>query len=144
MDLRQVTDTYFVSPQIGPEDMDAVAAAGITMILSNRPDAEIPPSHHASTIEAAAKEAGIPFVHLPLTHQTMTPDNIAKQAEIIDGAGGPVLAYCASGTRSTVAWALGQAGNMPVDDILTAARVAGYDLSNLRPTLEAAAVAKGS
>lgn len=141
MDLRQVTDTYFVSPQIDPEDVGAIAAAGIKTILSNRPDAEIPPSHHATTIEAAAEEAGIAFVHLPLTHQTMTPDNIAKQAEIIEGAGGPVLAYCASGTRSTVAWAIGQAGNMPVDDILTAARAAGYDLSNLRPTLEAAAAA---
>jgi uncharacterized protein (TIGR01244 family) len=50
-----------------------------------------------------------------------------------------VLAYCASGTRSTIAWALGAAQDMPVEEIITAARNGGYDLSNLRRTLEAVA-----
>ena len=67
----------------------------------------------------------------------MTPENIARQAELVAAAPGPVLAYCASGTRCSVIWALGQAGQQPVDDILGATARAGYDLSGLRPTLEA-------
>lgn len=139
MELRQVTPTYFVSPQIDPADMTAIRDAGVVKIIANRPDAEVPPSHQADAMEAAAHAVGIAFVRLPLTHQTMTPENIARQASEIASADGPVLAYCASGTRSTVAWALGQAGTRETADILQAAAQAGYDLSGLRPTLEAAA-----
>ena len=134
--MRQVSDRYFVSPQISPEDMPAIKAAGVKTIINNRPDVEIPPSHHGPEIEAAAKDAGLDIVHLPLTHQTMTPENIARHKAIIENAAGPVLAYCASGTRSTIVWALGQAGDMSADDILKACRDAGYDLDQLRGALE--------
>lgn len=124
--------------------MADIAAAGITTIISNRPDEEVPPPFQADAIEVAARAAGLGFVRLPLTHQTMTPPNVAAQMEHAATAGGPVLAYCASGTRSTVVWCFGQAGEMATDDILNAARAGGYDLENLRPTLEAIAQAKNS
>ncbi|MEC8669449.1 MAG: sulfur transferase domain-containing protein, partial [Pseudomonadota bacterium] len=77
------------------------------------------------------------FVNIPRTHQTMTPDNIDAQTAAMIEAEGPVLAYCASGTRSTVAWSLGRASEgMSADEILTTAAKAGYDLSGLRPRLE--------
>ena len=41
----------------------------------------------------------------------------------------PVLAYCRTGTRSTTMWALSQARNRPMPDIVETARSAGYDLS---------------
>ncbi|MEO0937127.1 MAG: TIGR01244 family sulfur transferase [Pseudomonadota bacterium] len=141
MDIRKLTDTFFVSPQIAAEDVPAIAALGVRRIICNRPDAEVPPSHQAEAIRAAAEAAGLGFDALPLTHQTMTPHNVARQVELADAAEGPVLAYCASGTRSTVAWALGSAGAVPPDALIGAARDAGYDLANLRPTLEAAAAA---
>ena len=143
MDIRQITPTYFVAPQLDPADMADIAAAGITAIICNRPDEEVPPPFQADALEAAAKAAGLDFVRLPLTHQTMTPPNVAKQMEHAASSDGPVLAYCASGTRSTVVWCFGQAGEMATDDILTAARMGGYDLENLRPTLDAIAQAKG-
>ncbi|MDX1780546.1 MAG: TIGR01244 family sulfur transferase [Thalassovita sp.] len=136
MDIKQINDRYSVSPQINPEDMPAIKAAGFTRVICNRPDEENPASHQSAAMDAAAREAGLDFVVLPLTHQTMTPENIARQAELID-ADGPVLAYCASGTRSTIAWALGQAGKQSADDILTAAANAGYMLDQLRERLEA-------
>jgi uncharacterized protein (TIGR01244 family) len=139
MDMRQITPRFFAAPQISPEDMPAISAAGITRIICNRPDAEIPPSHHAAVMQEAALDAGLEFFVQPLTHQTMTPDVIAANGRLIDGAEGPVLAYCASGTRSTIAWALAAAKTMPIEDIIGCARGGGYDLSNLRPTLEAVA-----
>lgn len=138
MDIRQITPRFFAAPQIDPGDMPALATAGFTLILCNRPDAEVPPSHQAAAIKAAAEAAGIAFAQQPLTHQTMTPDVIAHNRALAEAANGKVLAYCASGTRSTIAWALGEAGSRPVDDIIAAARAGGYDLENLRPTLEAA------
>lgn len=141
MDIRKLTDTFFVSPQIAAEDVPAIAALGVTFIICNRPDAEVPPSHQAEAIRAAADAAGVAFEELPLTHQTMTPQNAARQVALAEENEGAVLAYCASGTRSTVAWALGSAGAVPTDALIGAARDAGYDLANLRPTLDAAAAA---
>lgn len=143
MDIKQITPTYFVAPQLDPADMGEIAAAGITTVICNRPDEEVPTQFQADALEAAAKAAGLAFVRLPLTHQTMNPENVASHMGHISAAAGPVLAYCASGTRSTVVWCLGQAGNMATDDILTAAQRGGYELSNLRPTLESLATSKG-
>jgi uncharacterized protein (TIGR01244 family) len=140
MDIRQITPRFFAAPQISAEDIPDIAAAGISLILCNRPDLEVPPSHQAAAIGAAAKAAGIAFEIQPLTHQTMTPEVIAANRALANRSTGPVLAYCASGTRSTIAWALSEAGSgdLSVDEIIAAARKGGYDLANLRPTLAAA------
>ncbi|MEL7131079.1 MAG: TIGR01244 family sulfur transferase [Pseudomonadota bacterium] len=142
MDIRQITPTYFVAPQLDPSEMADVAAAGIKTIICNRPDGEVPPTLQADAVEAAAQAAGLDFHRLPLTHQTMTPDNIARQMAMAQDAQTPVLAYCASGTRSTVIWCLGQAGHLSCDNILQSARAGGYDLDALRPTIEAIAAQK--
>jgi uncharacterized protein (TIGR01244 family) len=139
MDARRITDRYFVSPQIDPEDLPGIAEAGFTRVICNRPDAEVPPSHQAASIAEAAKAAGVDFEVLPLTHQTMTPENVGRQATLVEDGGEKVLAYCASGTRCTVVWALSRAGQEPVGDILSRAAEAGYDLGGLAPTLEALA-----
>ena len=144
MDIRQITPTYFVAPQIEPADMADIAAAGITKIICNRPDAEVPPALQADALEAAATAAGLSFVRLPITHQTMTPPTVAEQMQHAQDSAGPVLAYCASGTRSTVMWCLAQAGEMATDDIIAAAQAGGYELSNLRATLDAIATSKGA
>lgn len=135
MDIRQLTPRYFVSPQIAADDMAALAEAGITRILCNRPDAEVPPSHSAAAIRAAAEAAGLSFSEQPLTHQTMVPDVIANNRALGVETGDVVLAYCASGTRSTIAWALGQAGDMDADAIVQAAQAGGYDLTSMRQAL---------
>lgn len=139
MDIRQITPHFFAAPQLSPEDMPEILASGIKRVLCNRPDVEVPPGHQVAAMEMAAEAAGLEFVVQPLTHQNMTLEVIETNRALIEGCDGPVLAYCASGTRSTIAWALGAAKDMPVDDIISAARAGGYDLENLRPTLEAAA-----
>lgn len=143
--MRQISDTYFVSPQIMPDDVPALKEAGITTVICNRPNAEVPPDLQADALRAAVEAAGLTFHELPLTHQTMTPDNVARQMDLVTAAQGPVLAYCASGTRSSVIWALGQAqsGALSADEILNKTAAAGYDLGGLRPTLETMAAHQG-
>jgi uncharacterized protein (TIGR01244 family) len=136
MDLRPLTPRYIVSPQIAVDDVPALLEAGITLVICNRPDSEVPPSHQADAIGAAVRAVGLRFETLPLTHQTMTPENVARQRDLVESADGPVLAYCASGTRCSVVWALGQAESRPADDILACTSKAGYQLDGLRPTLE--------
>ncbi|MCD9147558.1 TIGR01244 family sulfur transferase [Pseudophaeobacter flagellatus] len=139
MDARVITPRYAVSPQISVEDMPAILAEGYKTVICNRPDAEVPPSHQAAAIQAAAEAAGLTFHALPLTHQTMTPENVAKQRAFYEASPGPVLAYCASGTRCSVVWSLGVAADMSPDEILGKTSAAGYDLAGLRPALEAIA-----
>jgi len=90
----------------------------------------------ADYVLRAAKAAGLKFEVLELTMQTLTPQNIARQHALITDSDGPVLAYCRTGTRCSVVWALTQAGEMTTDDILAATTAAGYELSDLAPTLD--------
>ncbi|MBE9638477.1 TIGR01244 family sulfur transferase [Salipiger mangrovisoli] len=139
MDLNRITPRYTVSPQIAVEDVPALAEAGFTLVICNRPDGEVPPELQAETIGAAVRAAGMEFAVLPVTHDGLTLDLVAEQASLIENAAGPVFAYCRSGTRCATVWAMGQAGKMPTDDILAATAKAGYALDGMRPTLNAIA-----
>lgn len=139
MDIRPLTPAYAVSPQIDPSDMPEIAQTGFTTIIDNRPCAEIPPSHQADAMRAAAEAAGIAFVVIPVTHSSLSPDLAAQQKGACAASSGPVLAYCASGTRSTIVWAMGQAGDMDTNAILQAAADQGYNLSSMRDQLDALA-----
>ena len=134
MDIRPITPAYAVSPQIDPADAVAIKAAGFDTVICNRPDAEVPPSHQAAAMRAAIEAEGLRFVDIPVTHQGLNDDMVASQSEA--AATGKTLAYCASGTRSTIVWALGQAGSQDPDAIIKAAADAGYDLGGLRDRLE--------
>lgn len=139
MDIRQISPTYAVSPQIAVEDVPAIAAAGFTTIICNRPDAEVPPSHQAQAIKTAVDAAGLKFVVIPVTHQGLNQEMVQSQKGAITASSGPCLAYCASGTRSSIVWSLSQAGEMPTDDIIAATSAAGYDLGGMRDQLNALA-----
>ena len=140
MQIHHLSPDYAVSPQISPEDVAAIVQAGFAGVICNRPDTEVPHALRADALRHAVEAAGLRFEELPLTHQTMTSDNIAKQVELAKACNGPVLAYCASGTRCSVVWAISQVGHMSVDHILQKARSAGYNLEGLRPTLSSMAL----
>lgn len=139
MDIRRLTPDYAVSPQIDPDDMVALADAGFTTIINNRPCAEIPPSHQADVMETAAAAAGLKIVTLPVTHATLTPELAAQQRAICEASTGPVFAYCASGTRCTIVWAMMQAGSLDADTIVNTAAQHGYDLRGMRDHLNSLA-----
>ncbi|MEY4873033.1 MAG: hypothetical protein RLZZ563_2363 [Pseudomonadota bacterium] len=136
MDIRALTPAYAVSPQIDLSDLPAIKAAGYTTIIDNRPDGEIPPHLHTDHMQAAAEALGLTFVANPVIGGAMTMDNVDAQRAAIAAATGPVFAYCASGNRSSVVWALAHAGQMPADDLIGIPARFGYQLEHLRPTLD--------
>ncbi len=136
MEIRPITPRYAVSPQISVEDVPAIAEAGFVKVICNRPNTEVPPDQQSDAIGQAVREAGMEYEVLELTHQTMTPENVALQRDLVESCSGPVLAYCASGTRCSVVWALGQCDRLSTDEILDATGKAGYALDGLRPALE--------
>lgn len=137
-DFRQISETMLASPQIGPEDIAAAKAAGVTLIVNNRPDGEDPGAPQGDEIETAAKAAGLDYRAIPIGHTGFSEIQVGEMAEALDAADGKVLAYCRSGTRSTFLWALAQAksGAASPDDIAAAAMQAGYDVSPIRPMID--------
>lgn len=139
MDIRQITPAFAVSPQIRPGDVAALAEAGFTAVICNRPDDEVSGEETSASVRAACEAAGLSFHMIPVSHSGPTEELIGRQRQAIDSASGPVFAYCRSGTRSCHVWALGRAGEMSTDDIIAAGARGGYDLSPMRPTLDAVA-----
>jgi uncharacterized protein (TIGR01244 family) len=131
-DIRPVTADFAVAPQIGPQDLAELAAAGFRCVISNRPDAEVPPDLSSATLAAAAKAAGLDYVHVPIVGMP-SPAAVEAIFAAVQGANGPVLAYCRSGTRSITAWAIGQAehGGAAPEELIALGRNAGYDLSGV-------------
>lgn len=139
MDIRALTPTYAVSPQIEPADLTAIKAAGYTTVIDNRPDGEIPPHLHTETMRQAAEALGLVFVANPIIGGALTMDNVDAQRAAIEASSGPVFAYCASGNRSSIVWALAHAGKMPADELIGIPARFGYSLDHLRPTLDSLA-----
>jgi uncharacterized protein (TIGR01244 family) len=129
MDIRALTPDYAVSPQIEPEDLPAIKAAGYVTIIDNRPDGEIPPHLHTPAMQAAAEALGLTFVVNPVIGGQLTMANVTAQADAMAASPGPVLAYCASGNRSSVVWALANAGKRPVDELSACPPVSATSLT---------------
>ena len=139
MDIRAITPDYAVSPQIEPGDLPAIKAAGFVTVIDNRPDGEIPPHLHTEAMRAAAEALGLVFVANPVIGGQLTMNNVTAQGEAIAASTGPVFAYCASGNRSSIVWALAHAGQRPVDELVGLPARFGYQLDHLRPQIEALA-----
>lgn len=132
MDARKIDDRLTVSYQIQPEDLPAIAAAGFKAVVCNRPDNEEPGQPGVAEIRAAAEAEGLAFHHLP-TSSGMFPETVVSAfRDVRQRAGGPVFAYCRTGTRCVTLDALANPDGKSEDEIIQAAAHAGYDLSPLR------------
>lgn len=131
--FRKIDDSISVAPQITPAQVAEAAKLGFTLVINNRPDGEEPGQPSAAEIEAAAKAAGLGYVAIPITHQGFSEAQVAAMGEALASASGPVLAFCRSGTRSTLVWALAQ-GRAGIDYATLAGKAAGagYDLGPIR------------
>jgi len=125
------------SPQITLADVAEAKALGTTLIVNNRPEGESDDQTPGAEIEAAARAVGIDYVAIPVTHAGFGQGQVDAMREALDAATGPVLAYCRSGTRSTLLWALAEAkaGKNP-SVIASKAAGAGYDVTPIRQIIE--------
>lgn len=139
MELREIEPGYVVSPQIESGDVVTLAAAGFRTIINNRPDIENPASCTAAAIRAVVEAAGLTFVDNPLTHGAIDAPQAQKQREAIESADGPVFAYCATGNRCTIIWAMAMAGRRPADELIEAGARWGYNLEPYRARIDALA-----
>lgn len=133
-----IHDRLMVSPQISVQDVAAAKSLGIGLIVNNRPEGESADQTPGDEIAAAAAQAGMAYVAIPVTHAGFSLNQVEALAAALKQAGDAgVLAYCRSGTRSTLLWALtmARAGMAPAQ-IAQQAADAGYDVSPLQAQID--------
>jgi uncharacterized protein (TIGR01244 family) len=138
LNMISLDDRTLVAGQIQPGDIDTIAKAGVRLVVNNRPDGEaLMGQPKAEKIEEAANAAGISFLDLPFNMKTFSPEIVASFANALAANEGRVLAYCRSGSRSSMLWASAQVANgANVDEVLAQAQAAGIDLSQARDMIE--------
>lgn len=135
--FRTIDTTLLVAPQIDLDAVTEAAAQGVTLIINNRPEGESADQVAGADIAAAAYAAGLDYVAIPVTHAGFSQGQVDAMAVALAGAKGKALAYCRSGTRSTLLWALARASQGDDPQVLaTNAANAGYDLSPIAAMLD--------
>ena len=136
-DFRQINEQFLASPQISVGDVAAAKEMGVTMIVNNRPDDEEPGQVSGAQIADAAKAAGIEYRAIPVTHAGFGQGQVDAMTEALESSEGPVLAYCRSGTRSTLLWALARAKQGANPSVIASqAANGGYDVSPVRQIID--------
>jgi uncharacterized protein (TIGR01244 family) len=106
---EQIDEALCVTPQVRPEDMPAIAAAGIRSIINNRPDLEGGAGQPTSAqLEAAARAAGLEYRHLPVPPAGHTPEQARSMVEAVEAMPHPVVAFCRTGRRSAALYRMGK------------------------------------
>ena len=136
MDIKALTPLLAVSAQISGTDLPAIANAGFKSIVCNRPDGEGADQTGFKEIEQAAQAAGLQTRYLPVETGLVTDEQGVAFGQLIDQLPKPVLAYCRSGMRCITLWALANAGQRPLPEIIETAGRAGFDLKGLVHRLE--------
>ncbi|NBW76652.1 MAG: TIGR01244 family phosphatase [Sphingomonadaceae bacterium] len=135
--FHRLTDSVLASPQISIADLSEAKALGVSLVINNRPEGETSDQVPGSEIEAAARALGMDYVAIPVTHAGFSGPQVEAMATALKSTAGKVLAYCRSGTRSTLLWALAQAqAGADLDAVAAQAADAGYDVTPVRPLMD--------
>jgi len=126
---RQLDDRTLVSGQIAPEDVPGLKQLGVSLIVNNRPDHEDANQPVGDAIEAAARAHGIDYRHVPIA-RGLGPSDIEAMREAIHSLGeGKLFAFCRSGNRSALAWAVAKSEDgVARSELERMAGEAGFDL----------------
>lgn len=136
--FTKIDDDFSVAPQLPASALEIAAKEGFQAVICNRPDGEEAQQPTLDEMAKSATRAGLAFHAVPFDMQTLDRGVIDNFETALKTANGPVLAYCRSGTRSTIAWCATQRrAGRSLEEVLTAALAAGYDLRAQAAMIEA-------
>ncbi|MDZ7628940.1 MAG: TIGR01244 family sulfur transferase [Parvularculaceae bacterium] len=138
-DFIPLAPNFWVAPQISVDDLDAAKALGVSLVINNRPDGEEFGQPNGAEIEKGAIALGLTYVSIPVGPMGVSPADLDAFDAALSSNRGGVLAFCRSGTRSTIVRAFAEARRgRPVDEVIGEAAEAGYNIAGQRRMLEAA------
>lgn len=136
MQFKALTGKYYVSKPISADMIPALADQGFAKIICNLPDGEVPGQAQSATLADHAAAYGIEFVYIPIKVTEIKPQTVLHHTKAVIETEGAVLAYCASGRRAAMMWALEFSDKYSLDRIVGKARDIGFDLSSMSQKLE--------
>lgn len=117
------------------EQIGELAALGYRSIISNRPDGETADQPAWADIAAAAATHGMAAQHIPVTLSRFDAAQVDVFRDALGHLPRPIAAYCRTGTRSALLWALANEANLTVDERLAITSQEGFDLEPFRALL---------
>ena len=127
-EFRALSPRFSVAAHIEAGDLLKARAEGFHTVINNRPDEE-------QGVTFASKEAGslartneLEFIYLPTeNHLIYRDETIERFIGALEGQSGPVLAYCKSGTRCTILWALAASRFQPAEQVFHHLMANGFE-----------------
>ena len=136
MTVKALSPNVSVSSQLSVEEAAAAFRNGFRSIIGNRPDGEAPGQPRWADVEAAAQAAGLETRHIPVSGNAIDQAAVAEFAQALETMPKPVLAYCGSGRRSAILWALSNNGSLTAEERIRTGKRAGFDFEPLRERME--------
>jgi len=139
--LTPVVAGVWIAGQITPQQVEGLAARGMTAIIDLRPDDEEAGQPSSQQVGNAAERAGLSFSYAPVERGGL-PEQAAVDAvsRALLHQGTTVVLYCHSGRRAARAWALAEAsrdGGLEAEAIEAAAKSAGQPVDDLHEQISA-------
>ena len=135
MDPIKLTDDYFVLPQIAELDVAELASLGFDIIVNNRPDNESEGQPLSADLAQKSADLGVEYVYNPIDLSKLSQTNLDVQQEVLS-SGKKVLAFCRTGTRSSVLWVLNNQVEYGFDTLVEKVSGKGFDLARCLPAME--------
>ena len=138
MKLAILTPNLSALAQPSAEEIGDLADRGYRSIIGNRPDGEAPDQPTWNDLKAAALARGMEAVHVPVVASQIDETDIRAFREALERLPKPIAAFCRTGTRSTILWALANEARLTADERIKIAAKEGYDLEPFRGLLKGA------
>lgn len=132
-----LSDVIAVGEVPTAEQIAILAKAGFRSLLNTQPDGEVERLMGSSEIAALAAKSGMSYRHVPIVSRRPPGTSIDAFDDALKALPRPIYACCYSGSRTAAAWALAAARHQDPAIVIEACTKAGYDMSFMKPQLEA-------
>jgi len=103
-DWKELSSQVTVAPQIRPEDVPQIAAAGFKTVMCNRPDGEEAGQPDWDDIVEACARNGLEARYVPQADRSPTDYAINGFDKAMRETDGKLFAFCRTGTRCGLIW----------------------------------------
>lgn len=126
--MRPLTETLSACSQLTLADIEVLASQGVKTLICNRPDYEDPDQPSSASLQAYAEGLGMQWFFQPVISGQVEDSQGDEFATLLDQAKTPVVAFCRSGARCGMLWALSERKKQAPQALVTQLQSAGYDM----------------
>lgn len=131
----QLDEFYFVASQLVEENFATLKAQGFERIINNRPDLESEDQPSGESLKKAADLVGLEYISNPIDLSKLSQEHVSCQVDALSTVK-KTLAFCRTGTRSSVLWVLlNNAQGGDYDNLSSYVSSKGFDLTRCIPAM---------